>query len=67
MEKIKQYQGVSADVWAFFRKYFPEGADTSTSADDIHALDEKYKGTEVYKFMQDLLKVFFLELVEVKG
>ena len=67
MEGIKQIQGVSADVWSFCKKYYPEEADTSTSAEDIHALDEKYKGTEVYKFMQDLLKVYFQKLVEVKG
>ncbi len=65
---ITEYQGISADVWAVFKKYFPSGADLSSFTDDVHALDEKYKNdVRQYCFMQKLLKVYFDELNELKG
>ena len=64
---IDQYQTISADVWKVFKKYFPSGSNTDTFADDVHALDEKYKDTEGYTFMQKLLKVYFDELNKIKG
>lgn len=65
---ITEYQGISADVWAIFKKYFPVGADTDSFADDVHALDRKYKAdVRQYCFMQKLLKVYFDELNELKG
>ena len=67
MTEIAKYQGISADVWMFFKKYLPTDADTMTVAQDIHNLDEKYKNTDGYKFMQKLLKVYFDELNRIKG
>lgn len=67
VEKIAEYQGISADVWKIFKKYFPSGSNTDTFADDVHALDEKYKGTDGYEFMQKLMKVYFQELNKIKG
>ena len=64
---IKEYAKVSADVWEVFKKYIKPDADLNTWGDAVHALDEKYKGTAGYKFMQDLLKVYFQELVKIKG
>lgn len=64
---ITEYQGISADVWTVFKKYFPSGADTSSFTDDVHALDEKYKNdVRQYCFMRALLKVYFDELRELK-
>lgn len=51
----------------FFKKYLPTDADTMTVAQDIHDLDEKYKNTDGYEFMQKLLKVYFDELNKIKG
>lgn len=65
---ISEYQGISADVWTIFKKYFPVGADTSSFTDDVDALDRKYKAdVRQYCFMQKLLKVYFDELNELKG
>lgn len=65
---IAEYQGISADVWTVFKKYFPDGADTTTFADDVHNLDEKYNfNPRTYEFMRKLLKVYFDELNELKG
>jgi hypothetical protein len=65
---ITEYQGISADVWAVFKKYFPAGADLSSFTDDVHTLDKKYeKDVRQYCFMQKLLKVYFDELNELKG
>lgn len=66
MEKIKEYQQISADVWKMFVKYLPEGADVKGFAEDVHRFDQKYKDSDKYKFMQSLLKVFFDELRRVK-
>lgn len=65
---IAEYQGISADVWSVFKKYFPEGANTDSFTDDVHALDEKYNDNpRTYEFMKKLLKVYFNELNELKG
>lgn len=58
---------ISHEVWEVFCKYHPEGTDLGTFPDDVHVLDEKYKSTEGYKFMQGLLKVYFDELNRIKG
>ena len=65
---IKNYQEVSSDVWRIFKKYFPAEVTLETFADDVHALDEKYrnKNIEEYRFMQKLLKVYFDELGYIK-
>lgn len=65
--RVSKYREISAFVWDFFKKYLPTNADLTTVTDDIHWLDEKYKGTDEYKFMQDLLKVYFNELNRIKG
>jgi len=65
--QMAEIQGISTDVWKIFKKYYPEGSNLDEWANDVHALDEKYRGTEGYEFMQKLLKVYFNELVEVKG
>lgn len=67
MSKLQNYQEVSNDIWKIFKKYYPMDADLTTFADDVHALDQKYKGQDGYKFMQKLLKVYFDELNELKG
>ena len=65
---LDEYKTISADVWMVFKKYFPEGSDTTSFADDIHALDEKYKANpRTYEFMRKLMKVYFDELNELKG
>ena len=65
---IAEYQGISADVWSVFKKYFPEGANTDSFTDDVHALDEKYNDNpRTYEFMKKLLKVYFNELNELRG
>ena len=65
---IAEYQGISADVWSVFKKYFHEGANTDSFTDDVHALDEKYNDNpRTYEFMKKLLKVYFNELNELKG
>ena len=66
--EISDIQAISADVWKVFKKYFPADADTDSFADDVHALDEKYKDKPgMYEFMQKLLKVYFQELNTMKG
>lgn len=67
MEKIKIYQGISADVWTIFKKFLPEDSDLDEFTDQVSSLTKKYKGTEEYEFMQKLLKVYFDELNRVKG
>ena len=65
---LDEYKNIPADVWLIFKKYFPNGVDLTGFADDVHALDEKYKKDErQYRFMQKLLKVYFDELNEMKG
>lgn len=64
---MKVYREVSADVWKIFKKYQPEGVSIEEFADDVHELNEKYYNTDVYHFMQNLLKVYFDELNRLKG
>ena len=65
---LDEYKTISADVWTIFKKYFPDGSDTTSFPDDIHVLDEKYKSNpRTYEFMRKLLKVYFDELNELKG
>lgn len=65
---IDEYKTISADVWLIFKKYFPPEADLGEFADDVHKLDEKYRAdVRQYCFMQQLLKVYFNELNELKG
>ena len=64
---VSKYAEISGFVWDFFKRYLPTDADLTTVAEDIHALDVKYKGTESYEFMQKLLKVYFDELNRIKG
>jgi hypothetical protein len=61
---IEEYKQISGDVWTIFKTYFPEDADISSFADEVHKLDLKYKSDP---FMQKLLKVYFDELKELKG
>lgn len=68
IHKIDEYKTISADVWLLFKKYFPPDADLNEFADDVHKLDEKYRGdVRQYCFMQKLLKVYFDELKELRG
>ena len=68
IHKIDEYKTISADVWLLFKKYFPPDADLNEFADDVHKLDEKYRAdVRQYCFMQQLLKVYFNELNELKG
>lgn len=66
MDRIKEYQEISADVWSVFKKYLPEESDSRAFADDVHELDQKYQDSPRYRFMQKLLKVYFDELREAK-
>lgn len=65
--ELKTIAQISHEVWEVFCKYHSEIKDLSTFPDDVHVLDEKYKDTEGYKFMQKLLKVYFDELNRMKG
>ena len=67
MELLKTYQEISAEVWAVFKKYLPEGASLDSFAEDIHKLNDKYEGHPKYRFMTSILKAYFDELVELKG
>lgn len=65
---IDEYRAVESDVWNVFKKYFEDDADLMEWADDVHALDTKYKkNLRQYCFMKALLKVHFDELVELKN
>ena len=64
---VSKYREISGFVWNFFKKYLPKDADLTTLTDDIHELDQKYKDTDEYEFMQKLLKVYFDELNRIKG
>lgn len=65
---ISEYQKISADIWAIFKKYFPAGVNTDTFTQDVDVLDKKYKkDVRQYCFMKNLLKVYFDELNELKG
>ena len=64
---LKIYSEISNDVWNIFKDYLPKDANPDTFAGAVHKLDEKYQDKEGYAFMQKLLKVYFNELVEVKG
>ena len=65
---IDEYKTISADVWMIFKKYLPDDADTTSFADDVHDLDQKYKSNpRTYEFAQKLLRVYFQELNELKG
>lgn len=68
VRRIEEYRDISAEVWMFFKKYFPDGASLSEVAEDIHKLETKYKSDlRQYCFMRKLLKVYFDELNELKG
>ena len=54
---VSKYREISTIIWEIFKKYLPISADLITFGDDIHLLDERYKGTEEYEFMQKLLKI----------
>lgn len=64
---INKYQQISSDVWKLFRKYYEDGADLNAFTDDTNVLDRKYKDDDLYGFMQKLFKVYFDELVGLKG
>lgn len=66
----KKYHEITTDIWKVFKKYLPKDSDLNTFTEDVAKLDKKYHGMkdlEAYHFMQKLLKVYFEELVEVKG
>lgn len=64
---LSEYQQISSDAWVIFKKYFPDDADTSTFADDVHIYDGKYnKNPRTYEFAQKLMRVFSQELNELK-
>lgn len=65
--RVSKYSEISTNIWVLFKKYLLADADLTTFADDVHALDLKYKGQDEYKFMQKLLKVYFDELNRIKG
>lgn len=65
--RVSKYRAISTDIWDLFKKYLPISADLTTFVEDVHALDQKYKGQDGYLFMQKLLKVYFDELKELKG
>lgn len=65
--RVSKYRAISTDIWDLFKKYLPMSADLTTFVEDVHALDQKYKGQDGYLFMQKLLKVYFDELKELKG
>ena len=68
VHKIEEYRDISSDVWAVFKKYFPDGSSTDTFAAEVGVLEEKYKmDVRQYCFMRKLLKVYFDELNELKG
>ena len=68
IHSLEEYREISGDVWAVFKKYFPKDVNTDSFADDVRALDEKYKeNPRTYEFMQKLLKVYFQELNELRG
>ena len=64
IKSIEEYKRISGDVWTIFKKYYPAEASLDEFADEVSALGKKYNGD---KFMNDLLKVYFHELVELKG
>lgn len=64
---LDKYQEISTDVWKIFKKFHAQDADLNEFAPDVSVLDEKYQNNELYGFMQDLLKVYFRELVKMKG
>ena len=65
---ISEYQGISADVWTVFKKYFPADADTTDFVKDVDTMEKKYSGNpRTYEFFQKLLRVYFQELNELKG
>ena len=64
---VSKYREISGFVWDFFKKYLPTDADLTTVGKDIQWLDQKYKDTDEYLFMQKLLKVYFDELNRMKG
>lgn len=65
--QVSKYSEISRDVWVLFKKYLPVDADLTPFADDVHALDLKYRDQDEYKFMQKLMKVYFDELNRLKG
>ena len=67
MKDLNLYKQISNDVWQVFKSYLPDDADTLDFPKSVSKLDEKYRNTEGYDFMQKLLKVYFKELAEVKG
>lgn len=64
---ITEYHEITIDAWKIFKKYQAADADLDEFTSDVGVLDEKYRDRSGYKFMQKLLKVYFEELVEVKG
>lgn len=67
MTDLKKYHEITTDIWKIFKRYYPEKSDLDTFVDDVHELDQKYKDTDGYTFMQKLLKVYFDELNRIKG
>lgn len=65
--QTKIIQGISSDVWNIFKKYSAADANLAEFTKDVHELDQKYKDTDGYTFMQKLLKVYFDELNRIKG
>ena len=64
---ITEYHEITTDVWKVFKKYQAADADLNEFAPDVSKLDEKYRDKAGYKFMQDLLKVYFRELNVIRG
>ena len=67
MTDLKEYHEITTDVWKVFKKYQAADADLNEFAPDVSKLDEKYRDKAGYKFMQDLLKVYFRELNVIRG
>ena len=68
MTSITTYHEVTTNVWKVFKKYQDPAANLDEFPEDVDRLDQKYKSDPtVYRFMQDLLKVYFNELNRIKG
>lgn len=63
---VSEYQVISADVWALFKKYFTPEADWNAYMDDIDVLVKKYNSNpRLYEFFNKLLRVYAVELEEM--
>ena len=62
MTNIKEYAEISQGIWRLFQKYFPDDVKLDTFADEVHALDVKYRERTSCAFMRDIIKAYFDEL-----